>query len=82
MTAKVIKHLDKENKGYVTRDQYLRMSKKRLKEDDVEKIFNALDETKSGKITCEAMEKAHIFFFTDTTDEGHPFNLLTGPLVD
>ena len=82
MTAKVMRQLDKDNKGYVTKDQYLRMTSKLVTEEDLKRMFDALDETKQGKITCENMEKAHIHFYTDTDDEEHPFNLLRGPLVD
>lgn len=82
MTAKAFQHLDKDKKGYVTKDQYLRMTKSLVKEEDLKRIFDALDETKQGKVTLENMEKAHVHFFTDTDDEKHPFNLLRGPLVD
>ena len=82
MTAKVMQQLDKAKKGYVTRDDYLRMTSKLLKEEELKRIFDALDETKQGKVTVENMQRAHIHFFTDTDDEEHPFNLLRGPLVD
>ena len=82
MTGKVFDKLDKDKKGYVTKDQYLRMTRKLNSEEDMEKLYGALDASKSGKVTREAMERAHIFFFTDTENEEHPFNLLRGPLVD
>ena len=82
MTAKVMQQLDKDNKGYCTRDQYLRMTSKLVKEEDLKRMFDALDESKQGKVTRENLEKAHIHFFTDTDDEEHPFNMLRGPLVD
>ena len=82
MTAKFMQHLDKDNKGYVTRDQYLRMTSKLVKEEDLKRMFDALDEGKQGIVTRENMQKAHIHFFTDTDDEEHPFNMLRGPLVD
>ena len=82
MTGKVFEKLDKEKKGHVTKDDYLRMTKQLHGEEAMTKLYEALDSTKSGKINREAMEKAHVFFFTDTEDEQHPLNLLRGPLVD
>ena len=82
MTGKVFEKMDKDKKGHLTKDQYLRMTSKLHTEEAMTKLFEALDPSKSGKITREAMEKAHIFFFTDTEDEQHALNLLRGPLVD
>ena len=82
MTSKVFEKLDKDKKGYVTKDQYLRMTKQLNSEEAMTKLFNELDLSKSGKIDLEAMERAHIFFFTDTEDEKSPLNMLRGPLVD
>ena len=82
MTTKVFEQLDKEKNGYLSKDQYLRMTSKLVKEEDLKRIFDALDETKQGKVTCDDIERAYIHFFTDTGDEEHPFNLLRGPLVD
>ena len=82
MTGKAFEKLDKDKKGYVTKDQYLRMTKQMHSEEGMTKLYNELDPSKSGKITREAMERAHIFFFSDTEDEQHPLNLLRGPLVD
>ena len=82
MTGKVFEKLDKDKKGYVTKDQYLRMTRQLHSEEAMTKIFEALDPSKSGKVDRESMERAHTFFFTDTEDEEHPFNLLRGPLVD
>ena len=81
MTTKVFEQMDKEKKGYLTKDQYLRMTSKLLNEKDLQRLYDALDETKQGKISPGAMERAHAFFFTNTDDEEHPFNLLRGPLV-
>ena len=82
MTTKVFEQLDKEKNGYLSKDQYLRMTSKLVKEEDLKRIFDALDETKQGKVTRDDIERAYIHFFTDTGDEEHPFNLLRGPLVD
>ena len=82
MTTKAMQQLDKTNKGYVTKDEYLRMTRKLVKEEDLRRIFDALDETKQGKVTRDNMERAYLHFFTNTDDTEHPFNLLRGPLVD
>ena len=82
ITAKVFEKLDKDKKGYVTKDNYLRMTKQLNSEETVAKIFEALDASKSGKVDREAMERMYTFFFTDTEDEKHPFNFLRGPLLD
>ncbi|CAI7990273.1 hypothetical protein GBAR_LOCUS447 [Geodia barretti] len=81
-TEKVMQQLDKAKKGYVTKDEYLRMTRKLVSEEHLQRIFDALDETKQGKVTRESMEKMYTHYFTDTEDEEHPFNLLRGPLVD
>lgn len=84
MTTKVMQQLDKEKKGYVTKDhvQRMMMTSKLHKEDDMQKLHSELDVKKDGKITHQAIERMYTFFFTDTEDEAHPFNLLRGPLVD
>jgi len=82
MTAKVFEQMDKEKKGHLTKDQFLQMSSKVLNEKGLQGLYDVLDETKQGKVTRDALERAYIHFFTDTCDEEHPFNLLRGPLVD
>ena len=82
MTIKIMERLDKDKRGYVTKNEYLRMTSKLVTEDVLKQIFDALDESGNGKVTREAMERAYVFFFTDTENEEHPFNFLRGPLVD
>ena len=81
-TAKVMQQLDKDKKGYINREEFLLMTKKIVDQKDLDRMHDALDTTKSGRITKEDIERMYIFFFSNTDDEDHPFNLLRGPLVD
>ena len=58
------------------------MTRKLVKQKDLDRMHDALDPSKSGKIKQEAIEKMYLFYFTNTDDKDHPFNLLRGPLVD
>ena len=81
-TAKVIQQLDKDKKGYINREEFLLMTKKIVDQKDLDRMYDVLDTTKSGRITKEDIERMYLFFFTNIDAVDHPFNLLRGPLVD
>ena len=82
--AQFMAGVDKEKKGYLTKEDGKEITPKIMKEchPKTKEIFDALDEEKTGHITLEDILKAQRFFFTDTEDEDHVFNYVRGPLVN
>ena len=78
-----MKAVDKDNKGYFTREEAKQISEKIGKQDPKSKaIFDRLDKENTGRITFEQALEAQKFFFLDQEDEKHPFNYVYGPLID
>ena len=73
---------DKENEGYLTKDEAQKIGFKLTKDKEKRGIFETLDKEHTGQITFEQVVKVQAFFFTDQEDEDHPFNYVRGPLVD
>ena len=78
-----MKSVDKDNKGYFTREEAKAISDKIGKQHPKMKvIFDRLDKDNTGRVTFEQALEAQKFFFFDQQDEEHPFNYVYGPLVD
>ena len=73
--------VDKEKKGYLTREEAGKIGIRITQDKEDRGIFKALDKENTGRITMEDSLKAQNFFFTDQEDEQHPFNYVRGPLV-
>ena len=74
--------VDKEKKGYLTREEAGKIGSKLVKDKEERGIFEILDKENKGRITLEDTIKAQHFFFTDQEDKDHPFNFVRGPLVE
>jgi hypothetical protein len=78
-----MKSVDKDNKGYFTREEAKKISEKIGRQHPkVKGVFEHLDKENTGRVTFEQSLEAQKFFFLDTEDEDHPFNYVYGPLVD
>ena len=78
-----MKSVDKDNKGYFTREEANQISEKIGKQHPKMKgVFEHLDKANTGRVTFEQSLEAQKFFFYDKDDEEHPFNYVYGPLVD
>ena len=75
--------IDKENKGYFTREEARAVNEKLgRKHPKMEEILNHMDKDNTGRITFEQSLEAQKFFFYDKEDEEHPHNHVYGPLAD
>ena len=70
-----MKAVDKDNKGYFTTEEAKQINSKLGREDpNMKRVFETLDEKKTGRVTFEQCLEAQRFFFYDTKEEDHPYN--------
>lgn len=78
-----MKSIDKDNKGYFTREEARQINEKIGKQHPkMQSVLDQLDKDNIGRVTFEQSLEAQKFFFFDKEDEEHPFNYVYGPLVD
>ena len=78
-----MKSVDKDNKGYFTREEAKQISEKIGKQHPKMKgVFEHMDKDNTGRVTFEQSLEAQKIFFFDKENEEHPCNYVYGPLVD
>lgn len=80
MIMRSMEYMDKEKKGYISKEDYMNGATKFMKAEHASAAFDCM--ACDGKITAESMLKAARFYYTDTDSVDHPLNLMRGPLVD
>ena len=74
--------MDLKHDGYFTRDEYIKMNIKRAGEDVAQRTFDKMDTDKDGMVSFDEIMDSKVFYYTDLSDETHPFNLMNGPLEE
>ena len=82
MATKTLEQADLEKKGYISKEEYLKIAGKFVGLDRAAAAFDTMDVKKTGKVTHDELLAAQLFYFTDTDDEDNPLNFIMGPLVD
>ena len=82
MATKTLQQADPEKKGYIAREEYVKIAGKFLGQDRAAAAFDAMDVRKAGKVTHDELLAALLFYYTNTEDEINPLNYMKGPLVD
>ena len=82
MAKKALARMDTQNKGYVSKDGYVKVAGKLLGLDKATACFDCMDIKKSGRVNHEEIMDAVFFYYTDTDDEVHPLNYMNGPLAE
>ena len=68
--------------GYFTRDEFIKMNIRKAGEDIARSTFEQMDTDKDDKVSFDELLDSKVFYYTDASDETHPFNLVNGPLED
>ena len=82
MATKTLQQADTEKKGYIAKEEYVKIAGKFLGHDRASAAFDAMDIRKAGKVTHDELLAALLFYYTNTEDEINPLNYMKGPLVD
>ena len=82
MATKTLEQADTEKKGYISKQDYVKIASKYLGLDHAAAAFDAMDVKKTERMTHDELLAALLFYYTDTDDETHPLNYMKGPLVD
>ena len=82
MATKTLEQADTEKKGYISKQDYVKIASKFLGLDRAAAAFDAMDVKKTERVTYDELLAALLFYYTDTNDETHPLNYMKGPLVD
>lgn len=80
MSTDIFKQMDLKHNGYITREEYVKMNGMRAGEDVALATFNAMDTDRDGKISFDDFVQSKFFYYTDITEDMHPFNQMNGPL--
>jgi len=82
MATKTLEQSDPEKKGYISKQEYVKIAGRFVGQNRAASAFDAMDVKKTGKVTHSELVAALLFYYTDTDDTAHPLNYMKGPLVD
>ena len=82
MATKTLEQVDLEKKGYISKEEYVKIAGKFLGLDRAAAAFDTMDVKKTGKVTHDELLAALLFYYTNIDDEDNPLNFMKGPLVD
>lgn len=82
MATKTLEQVDLEKKGYISKEEYVKIAGKFVGLDRAAAAFDTMDIKKTGKVTHDELLAALLFYYTNVDDEDNPLNFMKGPLVD
>ena len=82
MATKTLERVDAEKKGYVSKEEYVKVAGRHLGLDKAAAAFDSMDVNKNGRVTHKELLDALLFYYTDANNEASPLNYMKGPLMD